>query len=74
MYVKCTRYVEGETMKKNTKRAQYGSGHFKHETVTGRNVEVQTSKGVTKASAISRTVVKEVSAKRGAALQRLANR
>ena len=61
-------------MKKKLKIALNQSGRTYSQASTGEFVEMKTSKGHVKVSAISRTAVKEASAKRGAALQRLANR
>ena len=49
-------------------------GWVKREARTGRFVEVQTTKGASKATAKTRAVLKDISSKRTAALKRLADR
>jgi hypothetical protein len=49
-------------------------GFVKRDQRTGRFMEVRTSKGTNRASAISEATVKEASTKRSAALKRLSDR
>jgi hypothetical protein len=61
-------------MGKMSKKTQVKDGWIKREAVTGRFVEVGTSKGTAKASPKSHSAVKGASSKRSAALKRLADR
>ncbi len=61
-------------MPKNSNTTPVKGGWIKRDASTGRFVEVQTSKGVAKASPKSVLVVKGASSKRSGALKRLANR
>lgn len=49
-------------------------GWLKRDAATGRFMEVRTDKSVSKATSASRSVVKEASSRRKAALKRLADR
>lgn len=61
-------------MTMSSKTTSVKGGWIKRDAVTGRFIEVHTSKGAAKASPKSGHSVKEASSKRRSALKRLANR
>lgn len=64
----------GFDMPMTSKISPVEGGWVKRDERTGRFIEVHTSSGTRKASALSETAVKEASAKRSSALKRLSDR
>ena len=61
-------------MKKRAEVTPMKGGWVKRDASTGRLIEVGTAQGVSRASAKSGEVIKSISARRSAALKRLADR